>query len=77
MGTKPLRDIRKNLSDRCNKVLLMYRKHCAPAVQAGQVRWYTIIQLVTHQGQLILPEGFKLLPLYTLCMLKTKSLKGV
>ncbi|ORY28021.1 putative ER to Golgi transport-related protein [Naematelia encephala] len=61
MPSKSLKDIRKNLTDRCNKVLLMYRRHCAPAVQAGQ---------------LILPEGFKLLPLFTLCMLKSKPLKG-
>lgn len=39
----------------------MYRKHCAPGVQSGQ---------------LILPEGFKMLPLYTLCMIKSKPLKG-
>ncbi|TXT05981.1 hypothetical protein VHUM_03742 [Vanrija humicola] len=58
---KGLRDIRKHLIERANRVLLMYRKHCAPAVQAGQ---------------LILPEGFKLLPLYTLCMIKSKPLKG-
>ncbi|WRT70883.1 uncharacterized protein IL334_007882 [Kwoniella shivajii] len=61
MPTRNLRDIKKALTERCNRVLLMYRKHCAPAVQ---------------QGQLILPEGFKLLPLYTLCMLKSKPLKG-
>ncbi|WVF67842.1 hypothetical protein IAT40_002603 [Kwoniella sp. CBS 6097] len=61
MPTRPLREIKKALSDRCNRVLLMYRRHCAPAVQ---------------QGQLILPEGYKLLPLYTLCMLKSKPLKG-
>ncbi|WWC65029.1 uncharacterized protein I303_107643 [Kwoniella dejecticola CBS 10117] len=61
MPTRSLRDIKKALTERCNRVLLMYRKHCAPAVQ---------------QGQLILPEGFKLLPLYTLCMLKSKPLKG-
>ena len=61
MGSKPLREIRKTLSERSNRVLLMYRRHCAPAVQAGQ---------------LILPEGFKLLPLFTLCMIKSKPLKG-
>lgn len=37
MTSKNLKDIRKSLSDRCNKVLLMYRRHCAPAVQVGQV----------------------------------------
>ncbi|WVR08759.1 hypothetical protein IAU60_005817 [Kwoniella sp. DSM 27419] len=61
LPTRPLREIKKALTDRCNRVLLMYRRHCAPAVQ---------------QGQLILPEGYKLLPLYTLCMLKSKPLKG-
>ena len=38
MGNKPLRDIRKSLTDKSNRLLLMYRRHCAPAVQAGQVR---------------------------------------
>jgi protein transport protein SEC24 len=37
MASRNLKDIRKALGDRCNKVLLMYRKHCAPAVQPGQV----------------------------------------
>lgn len=37
MPTKNLKDIRRSLGARCNKVLLMYRKHCAPAVQPGQV----------------------------------------
>lgn len=58
---KNLREIRKNAIERANRVLYMYRKHCAPAVQSGQ---------------LILPEGFKLLPLYTLCMVKSKPIKG-
>ena len=38
MVSKNLKDIRKALTDRCNRVLLMYRRHCAPAVQSGQVR---------------------------------------
>lgn len=37
MSSKMLRDIRQNLTARNNKVLLMYRRHCAAAVQAGQV----------------------------------------
>jgi protein transport protein SEC24 len=55
----------------------MYRKHCAPAVQPGQVRFSSpILRGYWLISQLILPEGFKLLPLYTLCMLKSKALKG-
>jgi protein transport protein SEC24 len=61
LSTKSLRDIRKHLIEKANRTLLMYRKHCAPAVPAGQ---------------LILPESFKMLPLYTLCMTKSKALKG-
>lgn len=61
LPVKGLRDLRKALIERCNRVLLMYRKHCASAVQSGQ---------------LILPESFKLLPLYTLCMIKSKPIKG-
>jgi len=76
MATRSLKDIRKALGDRCNKVLLMYRKHCAPAVRAGQVSCCAIIVGSLANYQLILPEGFKLLPLYTLCMLKSKALKG-
>jgi protein transport protein SEC24 len=37
MPSKSLRDIRQNLQDKTNRMLLMYRKHCAPAVQQGQV----------------------------------------
>ena len=37
MLQKNLREIRANLTARCNRVLLMYRRHCAPAVQQGQV----------------------------------------
>jgi protein transport protein SEC24 len=37
MPSKPLREIRRSLQDKTNRMLLMYRKHCAPAVQQGQV----------------------------------------
>jgi protein transport protein SEC24 len=37
MGAKSLKEIRKSLGDRCNRVLAAYRKHCAPAVGQGQV----------------------------------------
>ncbi|KAG9304124.1 hypothetical protein G9A89_019686 [Geosiphon pyriformis] len=59
--TKPLREIRDQLTDRCVKILMSYRKHCASA---------------SSPGQLILPESFKLLPLYALTMLKSKALRG-
>lgn len=41
---RSLRDIRKSLTDRANRVLLMYRKHCAPAVQHGQVSQRTLFK---------------------------------
>ncbi|PKK64784.1 hypothetical protein RhiirC2_665880 [Rhizophagus irregularis] len=59
--TKPLRDIRDQITDRCVKILLSYRRHCASS---------------SSPGQLILPEAFKLFPLYALTMLKSKALRG-
>ncbi|CAG8568852.1 15714_t:CDS:10 [Acaulospora morrowiae] len=59
--TKSLRDIRDNLTDKCVKILMAYRRHCASS---------------SSSGQLILPEAFKLFPLYTLTMLKSKALCG-
>ncbi|CAG8657181.1 5507_t:CDS:10 [Rhizophagus irregularis] len=47
--------------DRCVKILLSYRRHCASS---------------SSPGQLILPEAFKLFPLYALTMLKSKALRG-
>ncbi|GES88569.1 Sec23/Sec24 family protein [Rhizophagus clarus] len=59
--TKPLRDIRDQITDKCVKILLSYRRHCASS---------------SSPGQLILPEAFKLFPLYALTMLKSKALRG-
>lgn len=53
--------VREDLTRRCVKLLASYRRNCA---------------LGSPPGQLILPESFKLLPLYTLAMLKSKALKG-
>ncbi|KAI8447533.1 Sec23/Sec24 trunk domain-containing protein [Phakopsora pachyrhizi] len=57
----PLKEVRATLTESCVKVLLAYRKHCASS---------------TSPGQLILPESFKLFPLYSLGLMKTKALKG-
>ncbi|PWY98802.1 hypothetical protein BCV70DRAFT_201594 [Testicularia cyperi] len=59
--TKPLKDVRHYLTDKCVKILLAYRRNCASS---------------TSPGQLILPESFKLFPLYALAINKTKSIKG-
>lgn len=59
--TKSLQDLRHYLTDRCAKILLAYKKNCAATSGASQ---------------LILPESFKLLPLYTLCLIKSKAIKG-
>ncbi|KDE04517.1 hypothetical protein MVLG_05083 [Microbotryum lychnidis-dioicae p1A1 Lamole] len=60
-ATKSLREVRDQLTELCVKSLLAYRKHCASS---------------TSPAQLILPESFKLLPLYALALMKTKALKG-
>uniref|UniRef100_V5EUQ8 Transport protein SEC24 n=2 Tax=Kalmanozyma brasiliensis (strain GHG001) TaxID=1365824 RepID=V5EUQ8_KALBG len=58
---KPLKEVRHYLTDKCVKILLAYRRNCASS---------------TSPGQLILPESFKLFPLYALAINKTKCIKG-
>ncbi|KAF9330640.1 COPII coat Sec23p-Sfb3p heterodimer component [Podila minutissima] len=58
---KPLKEVRDVLTDRCVRVLSAYRRHCASSTAAGQ---------------LILPESYKLFPLYTLTMLKSKMIRA-
>jgi len=55
MFNQSLKNVREHLTDECVKILTSYRKHCATS---------------TAPGQLILPESFKLLPLFILCILK-------
>ncbi|PVV04045.1 hypothetical protein BB560_001461 [Smittium megazygosporum] len=56
-----LRNIRDNVFEKCVQILLAYRKHCASG---------------SPPGQLILPEAYKLLPLYALSLIKSFALKG-
>jgi protein transport protein SEC24 len=55
------KEIREKLSELCVKVLSAYRANCASS---------------TSPGQLILPEAFKLLPVYTAALLRSKALRG-
>ncbi|KAI8910290.1 Sec23/Sec24 trunk domain-containing protein [Gorgonomyces haynaldii] len=59
--TTPLKTLRERLTQRCVKILTAYRQHCAAS---------------SSPGQLILPESLKLLPLYTLAVLKSRALRG-
>ncbi|KAJ6974570.1 hypothetical protein NC653_030623 [Populus alba x Populus x berolinensis] len=52
--------IRDRVTNFCINILLSYRKFCAT---------------VSSSGQLILPEALKLLPLYTLALIKSTGLK--
>ena len=45
--TKPLREVRDNLTDLCTKVLLAYRKHCASTTSPGQVSKHKLYHVVT------------------------------
>ncbi|KAJ2162373.1 COPII coat Sec23p-Sfb3p heterodimer component [Coemansia sp. RSA 552] len=57
----PLKGIRDRLSDRCVQILTAYRRNCASG---------------SSPGQLILPEAYKLSPLYTLALLKSPAMRG-
>ncbi|GFP98573.1 protein transport protein sec24-like cef [Phtheirospermum japonicum] len=56
----PLSQVRDQITNDCINILSSYRKFCAT---------------VSSSGQLILPEALKLLPLYTLALLKSNGLR--
>ncbi|XVE95488.1 hypothetical protein REPUB_Repub02eG0102100 [Reevesia pubescens] len=59
--TSPLVQVREQITNLCINILLSYRKFCAT---------------VSSSGQLILPEALKLLPLYTLALIKSTGLRS-
>ncbi|KAJ0798067.1 putative Zinc finger, Sec23/Sec24-type, sec23/Sec24, trunk domain, sec23/Sec24, helical [Helianthus annuus] len=58
--TNPLVQVREQVTNLCISILHAYRKFCAT---------------VSSSGQLILPEALKLLPLYTLALIKSIGLR--
>jgi len=58
--SSPLPQVREQVTNLCINILHSYRKFCAT---------------VSSAGQLILPEGLKLLPLYTLALVKSMGLR--
>ncbi|KAM1328844.1 hypothetical protein EV1_012916 [Malus domestica] len=58
--SSPLLRVREQVTNLCISSLLSYRKFCAT---------------VSSSGQLILPEALKLLPLYTLALIKSTGLR--
>jgi protein transport protein SEC24 len=61
MLTKTSREVRDGIGDKCIRILANFRKYSGTGA---------------HQGQLILPEKLRLLPLYTLGLLKARSFRG-
>lgn len=58
----PLLQVREQMTNHCVNILYSYRKYCANLS-------------VSSAGQLILPEALKLLPLYTLALIKSIGLR--
>ena len=61
MLTKTSREVREGIGDKCIRILGAYRR-----ISGG----------VPH-GQLVLPDRLRLLPLYTLSLLKTRGFRGI
>ncbi|KAJ4810599.1 Protein transport protein sec24 [Rhynchospora pubera] len=59
--TTPLTQVREQIVNHCINILGSYRKFCAT---------------ISSSGQLILPEALKLLPLYTLALIKSVGLRN-
>lgn len=59
--SSPLSQVRDQVTSTCINILQSYRKYCAS---------------VSSSGQLILPEALKLLPLYTLALIKSIGLRN-
>ncbi|CAO3589565.1 unnamed protein product [Absidia cylindrospora] len=59
---KNRKDIHQKMTEQCVQVLTAYRTNCASS---------------TSPGQLILPEAFKLLPVYVHGAIRSKALRGV
>ncbi|PPR90909.1 hypothetical protein GOBAR_AA29780 [Gossypium barbadense] len=59
--TCPLLQVRDHVINLCINILLSHRKFCAT---------------VSSTGQLILPKALKLLPLYTLALIKSRGLRN-
>ena len=55
----PYKTIRENFTHQCAVALACYRKQCSSQ---------------SPQGQLILPDSLKLLPMYANCLLKSDAL---
>lgn len=62
IGRRNLPEIKKDLVEQCVLALFAYRINCSAA---------------TAPTQLILPEALKTLPVFILCMMKSKALKGL
>ena len=59
--SKSLQKVRAELSMQCTNILMSYRSNVAAP---------------SSSGQLILPESFKLFPIFSLSMLKTRAFRG-
>lgn len=82
--SRMLPQVRESLNERCIKLLVAYRRHCALSSRPNDVSLnphcsgiitFNLISLV-EKSKIVLPESFRMLPLYILALQKTKALKG-